>query len=190
MVTCRSEQGMAENSSTSTVDAAFEAVAERRAAEASHKRAYRVLWRTHHWPHRYERCSTIGGRHVCRRCLWFYGVSLVTLAAAFLGVSPWPASWDRVLVWVLSLPATIEFAGGEFGWWRYDARRQVFVTVILGLAVGRGFYAELTEPGNWIFWGPVLVFGTLWFTIAAIQWMRNRGQYRPDHDSGEGTLDA
>lgn len=82
------------------------------------------------------------------------------------------------MVWLLSLPATIEFIGGELGWWRYNARRQVAVTVILGLAVGRGFYAELTSPGNWIFWGPVLVFGTLWFTVAAIQWLRNRGQYR------------
>jgi len=81
------------------------------------------------------------------------------------------------MVWVLSLPATVDFIGGELGWWRYNARRQVIVTVILGLAVGRGFYAELTERGSWIFWGPVLVFGTLWFAVAAAQWIRGRGQY-------------
>ena len=82
------------------------------------------------------------------------------------------------MVWLLSLPATVEFTGGELGGWDYDARRQVMVTAILGLAVGRGFYAELSDPGNWIFWGPVLVFGTFWFTVAASAWLRNRGQYR------------
>ena len=82
------------------------------------------------------------------------------------------------MVWLLSMPATLEFAGGELGAWEYDSRRQVAVTTILGLAVGRGFYAELSDPGNWIFWGPVLVFGTLWFAIAASAWLRNRGQYR------------
>ena len=160
------------------VDAAFAEVTERRAAAAVHDRAWKSLWLAHHWPHRYERCTVIRGRHVCRRCLWFYGTSLLTLGAAWLGASPWPASWDVMMVWLLSLPATAEFAGGELGWWRYDARRQVVVTSVLGLAVGRGFYAELTNPGSWTFWGPVLVFGTLWFAVAAGAWLRNRGQYR------------
>ena len=162
----------------SELDQAFAEVAKRRADEETHRHAAKQLWLAHHWPHRYERCTVIGGRHVCRRCLWFYAVAFLTLAVAPFGISPWPSPWDLVMVWVLSIPATIEFIGGELGWWRYDARRQVVVTVILGLAVGRGFFAELTDPGNWIFWGPVLVFGTLWFTVAAIQWARHRGQYR------------
>lgn len=169
-------------SDVSELDRAFAEVEQRRAGEAANKRAHRGLWLAHHWPHRYERCTVIRGRHVCRRCLWFYATAFVTLAVAPLGVSPWPASWDLAMVWLLSLPATIEFIGGELGWWRYDARRQIAVTVVLGLAVGRGFFAELSSPGNWIFWGPVLVFGTLWFTVAAIQWLRNRGQYREDDD--------
>lgn len=160
------------------VEAAFAEVAERRAADAAHRQASKTLWLAHHWPHRYERCAVVAGRHVCRRCLWFYSISLLTLAAAAIGVSPWPATWDPILVWILSLPATIEFIGGEIGWWRYDARRQVVVTSILGLAVGRGFYAELTSAGSWTFWGPTLVFGSLWFAVAASAWIKNRGQYR------------
>lgn len=160
------------------VDAAFAEVAERRAADVAHERASKTLWLAHHWPHRYERCTVIAGRHVCRRCLWFYSISLVTLLMAAIGVSPWPASWDATMVWMLSIPATIEFIGGELGWWRYDARRQVVVTSVLGLAVGRGFHAELTNPGSWTFWGPTLVFGTLWFAVAAVSWMMDRGQYR------------
>lgn len=162
------------------VEAAFAEVAQRRAADAAHERAWKSLWLAHHWPHRYERCSVIGGRHACRRCLWFYSISFLTLAAAALGASPWPSSWDLTLVWALSIPATIEFIGGELRWWGYDPRRQIAVTSVLGLAVGRGFHAELTEPGSWVFWGPVLVFGTLWFAVAAISWLVDRGQYRDE----------
>ena len=164
------------------LDEAFAEVEQRRAAAASHEQASRGLWLAHHWPHRYERCTVIGGRHVCRRCLWFYVTAFLTLAAAPFGVSPWPASWDLTMVWLLALPATIDFVGGEFGWWRYDARRQIVVTFILGLAVGRGFYAELLDSGSWTFWGPVLVYGSLWFAVAVLQWTRKRGQYREDHE--------
>ena len=86
------------------------------------------------------------------------------------------------MVWLLAIPATVEFVGGEMGWWRYNARRQVMVTFTVGLAVGRGFFAELSDPGNWTFWGPVLVFGSIWFAVAVLQWVRNRGQYREDHE--------
>ena len=166
----------------SQLDEAFAEVEQRRADEAAHERASGGLWLAHHWPHRYERCTVIGGRHVCRRCLWFYGTAFLVLALAPFGVSPWPGEWDRVMVWLLAIPATVEFVGGEMGWWRYNARRQVMVTFTVGLAVGRGFFAELSDPGNWTFWGPVLVFGSIWFAVAVLQWVRNRGQYREDHE--------
>lgn len=166
------------------VDAKFAAVAQRRRQEAElreeNRVAYRDLWMSHHWPHRYERCTVIRGRHVCRRCLWFYALSFLTLAAAPLGISPWPSAWDAVLVWVLSIPATIDFVAGELGWIKYDARRQVVVTSLLGLAVGRGFYAELVMSPSPIFWGPVAVFGSIWFAVAVRAWFKGRGQYRED----------
>ncbi len=164
------------------LDQAFAEVEQRRAKAHSHEQASRNLWLAHHWPHRYERCTVIGGRHVCRRCLWFYVTAFLTLAAAPFGVSPWPAAWDVPVLWLLALPATVDFVAGEFGWWRYDARRQIIVTFILGLAVGRGFYAELSDSGSWTFWGPVLVYGSIWFFVAVAQWMRKRGQYREDHE--------
>ena len=162
------------------VDDAFAAVADRRARANDLEVARRRLWRTHHWPHRYERCAVVAGRHVCRRCLWFYSIALLTMLAAFAGLSPWPTSWDGILVWVLSVPATIEFAGGELAGWRYDPKRQVAVTSILGLAVGRGFAAAVETPGSPIFWGPAIVFGSVWFAVAVLAWMQHRGQYRED----------
>ncbi len=164
------------------VDAAFAEVAARRAEEAEavaeYDTAYKALKLAHHWPHRYERCTVVAGRHVCRRCLWFYSISLAVFGLAFAGISPWPQAWDSVLVWVLSIPATVEFIGGEFGKWKYDARRQILVTSILALAVGRGFYRNIQDQFTWIFWGPAIVFGLLWFFTGLYTWSQNKGQYR------------
>lgn len=166
------------------VEAKFAEVAERREAErASEERestARKNLWIAHHWPHRYERCATIGGRHVCRRCLWFYSISFIVLGLGFVGISPWPASLDVAMVWILPIPATIDFVLGELGRLKYDPRRQVLVTSILALAVGRGFYIELLDRGSTTFWAPVLVFGSIWFATAVQAWTEKRGQYRVD----------
>ena len=180
-----------DDASMAAVDAKFAEVAERRRAEqaviGADRVAYRNLWRTHHWPHRYDRCTVIRGQHVCRRCMWFYVVAFATLALAPLGVSPWPAAWDTTLVWILPVPATIDFVLGELGSLKYDARRQVVVSALLGLAVGRGFYAELLESGSTTFWGPVAVYGSMWFSTAVVAWMNKRGQYREDR-SAEGVV--
>lgn len=162
------------------LDRAFAEVVDRRARAAAHEDGRRQLWHAHHWPHRYERCVTVGRRHVCRRCLWFYSIAFATLFASWAGVSPWPPSWDTKMVWLLSIPATVDFVAGELGAWSYNARRQVVVTSILGLAVGRGFAAEVANPGSWTFWGPVFVFGSMWFFVAAGAWFSGRGQYRDD----------
>jgi hypothetical protein len=169
------------------VDAAFEAVSARRGEQQRHDDARRVLWRTHHWPERYDRCLTIRGVHLCRRCTWFYSIAFTVAALGLvLDVSPWPESWDWTLVWVLSLPATLEFIGGELGLYAYSARRQAIVTAILAPAVGRGIVAELTDQWSWTFWGPVLVFGTTWFVAAVIGWFRRSGQYSPDPVGRQG----
>ncbi len=164
--------------SRADVDAAFAEVAARRQAEDDHMAARRALWRTHHWPERYDRCVTVRGVHVCRRCTWFYSIAFTVAALGLIfGISPWPDAWDWPLVWLLSIPATLEFIGGELGLYRYDARRQAIVTAILAPAVGRGIAVELQDQGSWTFWGPVLVFGTTWFVFAVIGWFRKSGQY-------------
>ena len=164
------------------VDHAFAAVAQRRSQEAqdtaAHDQASSALWYAHHWPHRYERCVMVAGKPVCRRCSWLYSIAFITLALGFAGVSPWPSSLDTVLLWVLCVPATIEFIGGELGAWSYSPRRQVAVTALFAPAVGRGFYLELTEGPSLAFWGPAVVFGLCWFAVGVYAWTRKTGQYR------------
>ena len=175
--------------SADELDDAFASVAARRAGDEADASARAELWHAHHWPHRYERCMVVGGRHVCRRCVWFYGVAFTVMAMSLAGLGPWPTAWDAVLLWTLPIAATVDFVAGELGRLAYDPRRQIVVTVLMGLAVGRGFAAELTARWSWTFWGPCLVFGSIWLAAGLQGRRRGTGQYA-DPDSGEGALDA
>ena len=48
----------------------------------------------------------------------------------------------------------------------YSARRQIVVTALVALAIGRGLAYEIDDRWSWNFWGPVLVFGSTWFAAA------------------------
>jgi hypothetical protein len=68
------------------------------------------LWLAHHHAHQIERCVTVRGRHVCRRCSLLYPAALVVLALSAVGLH-WPAGLDAILLWTLPAPAVAEFIG-------------------------------------------------------------------------------
>jgi len=154
-------------------DRAVEEINQRKAVDESR----RTMWRTHHHHDQYDRCITIGGRHYCRRCTTLYPTSLTVAALSLIGVVLWPVQYDLWLIWGLCLPGTADFVLEQIGVIRYSARRQVFVTALIALALGRGFAFELESRWSWEFWGPVLVFGTAWFVAAMI------GDRRHGHQS-------
>lgn len=143
-----------------------------RAREAEDRAARRAMWRTHHWPDEHHRCAVVAGRKVCRRCLTLYPVALVVMAASFAGFVPWPARFDTLAIWALCLPATVEFLAEKLGGVAYSSRRQIAVTALVGLALGRGLWYELDDRWSWLFWGPVLVFGGVWFLAALVAYQR------------------
>jgi hypothetical protein len=152
---------------------ALRAAQAQRNAEAELERlAKRNLWLTHHWADEYDRCAVLGGRHVCRRCLTLYPIALTVMALSFVGLAPWPESLDPILIWLLCIPATLEFLAEKLGDVRYAPRRQVVVTAAVGLALGRGLAHEVDDRWSWLFWGPVLVFGTAWFLAALVKAQR------------------
>lgn len=140
--------------------------AQRHAEIEVERLAKRNLWLAHHWPDEYDRCTVVGGRHVCRRCLTLYPIALLVMALSLFGPAPWPSSVDAVLIWVLCIPATVDFLAEKLGDLPHSPRRQVAVTAAVGLALGRGLAYEIDERWSWLFWGPVLVFGTAWFLAA------------------------
>ena len=165
-------------------DAEFErAVAEINAREAEH-RAAKGLWLSHHWPEEFDRCVLVRGRHVCRRCLLLYPIALAVAAASLAGVPPWPASFDPWLIWLLCLPATFDFVTEQLGLVEYSVRRQTVATLLLAPALGRGIGYELDDSWSWEFWGPVLVFCTIWFLTTIV----GRSREGSRMDDGKGAL--
>ena len=132
------------------------------------QRAERRLWLSHHHPDEYDRCVKVGENYVCRRCLILHPTAIVVGFAFVAGLSLWPARFDPWLIWLLALPATADFVLEQLGVIGYSRTRQVVATALLAPAVGRGLGYELTSTWSWEFWGPVLVFSTVWYAATVL----------------------
>jgi hypothetical protein len=124
------------------------------------------LWLSHHWPDEYDRCVVLRGRRVCRRCLVLYPVSLV--AALFLGlVACWPERLDPWFLWLLPLPAVLEFVAEQLGLVRHSPTRLVVLTIPLAIACGRLYVRYLEDQRDGLAWSVaatyLLVCVAAWF---------------------------
>lgn len=116
------------------------------------------LWLSHHWPDEYDRCVVVRGRRVCRRCLVLYPSSLV--AALVLGlVASWPERLDPWFLWLLPLPAVVEFVAEQLRLIRHSPVRLVVLTIPLAAACGRLYVRYLDEQGDDLVWGVVAAYG-------------------------------
>lgn len=136
----------------------------RRQQRDEERRATRMLWLSHHWPDSYRpRCFSIGRFHICRRCAALYPLGFTVAVLSAMVTPPWPSSWDPAAIWLLSVPATVAFVGEAVGWFRYSIHWQVGTTLLAGLAFGRALGYELVDRWSSEFWGPIAVFGGIWF---------------------------
>ncbi|MEL7207908.1 MAG: hypothetical protein AAGK32_06690 [Actinomycetota bacterium] len=159
--------------------ARFDAGLARLGARERERRAGRSLWLAHHWPEHYgERCVMVAGRPVCRRCLALHPLSLAVAFASAAGLAPWPAALDPWPIWLLSIPATLAYGAEALGVIPYRPRWQVATTLIAAFAFGRGLGYELVDRWHPYFWGPLAVFGALWFWATAFAAGRRRAAQR------------
>lgn len=116
------------------------------------------MWLSHHWPDEYDRCVRIRGKLVCRRCLVLYPISLV--AAVVLGaVASWPERLDPWFLWLLPLPAVVEFVAEQLRLVRHSPIRLVVLTIPLAVACGRMYVRYLDDTGDTLVWNIVVVYG-------------------------------
>ena len=94
------------------------------------------------------------------------------MVGALVGAHPWPERLDVWFIWLLCIPATAEFVAEKLFDVAYSGRRQIGVTALVGIGLGRGLAYEIDDRWTWYFWGPVLVFGSIWF-VAALSKARN-----------------
>ncbi len=153
---------------------------QRRRADAE---ARSSMWRTHHWPDQYDRCATVRGKPFCRRCLALHPLALFIAVMSAAGFAPWPTSWDPWAIWLLSVPATIDFIVEQLQIRPYSPKRQVAATLITAFAFGRALGYELVDRWSLEFWGPIAVFGGLWFAVAVLGGRRREAPPVVDSDS-------
>jgi hypothetical protein len=154
-----------------------------------------TMWLAHHHDGDRHRCARVGRRPVCRRCLVLYPLLLITMVAVGAGLlNGLPVSWRNPLLWLLPLPAALEYTAEAFGRLRYDSCRQVGVTVLQAVGGGAGFAWELAEPASVSFWRAVGLYGVAAVTVTGLGWRaqanrRARARYQELLDEAERRID-
>ncbi len=157
----------------------------------------RTLWLAHHHPQQRQRCVVVDGRPLCRRCLVLYPLLLAVFVATASGLLDVvvPTSWRQPWLWLLPLPAALEYSGEAFGRLRYSIRRQVLVSALQAIGGGAGFAWELLEPSSVSFWRATLSYGVAGLTVTGLGWhaqanRRARDSYQQSLDAAEKRLQA
>lgn len=150
------------------------------------------MWLAHHWPEHYsERCVKVGGRHVCRRCAALYPIGFLTaFLFALKGFTFWPTELDPAPIWILSIPATVAYCAEALGFVRYNPKVQVATTIAAGFGFGHALGYELQERWSTEFWGPIAVFGGIWFFATVIGMERKKKLARRKALLAMATLEA
>ena len=126
------------------------------------------MWLSHHFADEYDRCIVVRGKRVCRRCAVLYPLALVS--AVVLGVgAKWPDRLDPWFLWLLPLPAVIEFVGEQLRLVRHSPRRLVALTIPLAVACGGLYGRYLDEPGDDLVWNIVLAYGGACLTAGLLR---------------------
>ena len=100
---------------------------------------------SHHLPHEHDRCVVIGNHRVCRRCVVLYPIAFAVMFLP-LGSVGWPESFDPILLLILPVPVAIEYIAEQLGGLRYNARRQVLLTMVAAPALGTGLARHIVSP--------------------------------------------
>lgn len=133
------------------------------------------MWLAHHWPDEYhERCVKLGSRHVCRRCAALYPLGFMVALLSAGGLAPWPDGWNPAAIWILSIPATIAYCAEAMGIIGYNPKVQVATTLVAAVAFGRALGYEFEQRWSMEFWGPIAVFGGIWFFATMVGLTRKR----------------
>lgn len=130
------------------------------------------VWLAHHHAGHHDRCWRAGRTLVCRRCTLLWPLAFAVMAAVSVGTW-WPESADSWLLVLLPLPGVVEFLLEHAGVVRYDARRQLVLTVPVAVAIGRLLARYLDDQGDGLFWGVVWGYAIVMF-LATLYGNRRR----------------
>jgi uncharacterized membrane protein (UPF0136 family) len=131
------------------------------------------FWLTHHVAEQHDRCAHVGGRLVCRRCLWSYPVAFTVMAASLAGVH-WSTGLDGWLLWLMPAPAIAEFVLEHVAGLRYNPKRQALLSLVAGVAFGRGLGRYLESNGDRLFWQVSVTYSLVMVAAVIVRQVREK----------------
>jgi len=117
---------------------------------------------SHHHPDQYDRCYQLGGLRLCARCLGTYPVLVLALALQLAAHAPLEHPLDVLLGVALVVPATLDWAFGQFHPHRFSNPWRSATGALLGIGLGRSLYIHLQRP-----WPVVLLAQAAVVTLVA-----------------------
>ena len=156
------------------------------AAPTAARPARTSRWLAHHGPDHLERCTVVAGRHVCRRCLVLYPTALLTAVLAAVLAPGTPGTLAVALMWLLPVPAVVDWTLEHLGAVAWSPRRQVVVTLVAAPALGIALAAHADRPFTHTAVLP-MAFWTLVCVTAAMAGAERRGpdDWRARHEAAE-----
>lgn len=144
-------------------------------------------WLSHHGPEAAERCCSVSGVAVCRRCAVLYPVA-VTSAVLTVLVAP-PSSVSVLLMWLLPVPMVAEWIAEHLAGVRYSPTRQVVVTAIGAPALGIALAVHALDPFAPAALAPVLTWSAV-ALVSALWGQRRSGTSTTDWEARHHSEEA
>ncbi|NMB73583.1 MAG: DUF2085 domain-containing protein [Myxococcales bacterium] len=136
------------------------------------------FWLAHHGPGELERCYRFfAGRRpvwICARCLGVYPALLATLGL-LLAVEIQPGVFDMVWLFVLPIPAVVDWGAARLGWSAGTNARRTITGVLLGISLGRTAELNMRDPMQaMVVWQLAILLGVVVAVEIGAFWKRKR----------------
>lgn len=128
----------------------------------------------------------MAGRHVCRRCLVLYPAALLTAVLVAVLAPGTPGTTAVALMWLLPVPAVLDWTLEHLRVVKWSPRRQVAVTLVAAPALGIALATHADRPFTHTAVVP-MAFWTLVCLTAAMAGAERRDpdEWRMRHEAAE-----
>jgi uncharacterized membrane protein len=103
------------------------------------------FWLSHHRKEDLHRCLRIGTFDLCARCTGTYPTLVAFLILQFATVTPLAHTLDALSI-ILVMPATLDWAAGQFHPAYFSNAWRVATGILLGAGLSRSLYIHVQHP--------------------------------------------
>jgi uncharacterized membrane protein len=116
----------------------------------------------------------LGRTFVCARCLGLYPTLAATLLAQGVLKAPLHEGAEVWLGLALAVPATVDWAFGQFRPRAFSNPWRTFTGVLLGLSLGRSLFVHLQSPFPLLLWVQLSLVTVVAVPVILVTYLRSR----------------